>query len=142
MSFLGTRAGPLADLALIISIAGFIILCLGVVYAKRGILLRHFKMTRLAVLLLIIAFIWMGPRFIGSIHIITSRLTALPILITVFHAVIGISALLTGIFLAFDMVIKKTRYPMRTVFLLWILALFLGIATYIVRYVLTPLPPR
>jgi hypothetical protein len=43
MGFLGTMAGPLADLALIISIAGFIILCLGVVYAKRGILLRHFK---------------------------------------------------------------------------------------------------
>ncbi len=142
MGFLGTRAGPLADVALIISIAGFIILLLGVVYAKRGILLTHFKMTRLAVLLLIIAFIWMGPRFIGSFHIIISRLTALPILITVFHAIIGTSALLAGIFLAFDMVIKKTRYPMRTVFLLFILALLLGIATYIVRYILTPLPPR
>ena len=142
MGFLGTMAGPLADLALIISIAGFIILCLGVVYAKRGILLTHFKMTRLAVLLLIMAFIWMGPRFIGSFHIIISRLTALPILITVFHAIIGTSALLAGIFLAFDMVIKKTRYPMRTVFILLILALLLGIATYIVRYILTPLPPR
>jgi NAD/NADP transhydrogenase beta subunit len=142
MGFLGTRAGPIADLALIISIAGFIILCLGVVYAKRGILLTHFKMTRLAVLLLIIAFIWMGPRFIGSFRIIISRLTALPILITVFHAVIGTSAMLAGIFLAFDIVIRKTRYPMRTVFLLWILALLLGIATYIERYILTPLPPR
>jgi NAD/NADP transhydrogenase beta subunit len=142
MGFLGTRAGPLADLALIISIAGFIILCLGVVYAKRGILLRHFKLTRLAVLLLIIAFIWMGPRFIGSFHIIVYSLTALPILITVFHAVIGTSALLAGIFLEFDMVIKKTHYPMRTVFLLWVLALLLGIATYIVRYILMPLPPR
>ena len=142
MGFLGTRAGPLADLALIISIAGFIILCLGVVYAKRGILLRHFKMTRIAVLLLIIAFIWMGPRFIGSLHIIISRLTALPILITVFHVVIGTFALFAGIFLAFDMVIKKTRNPMRTVLLLWILALLLGMVTYIVRYILTPLPPR
>ncbi len=142
MGFLGTRAGPLADLALIISVAGFIILCLGVVYAKRGIFVRHFKMTRLAVLLLIIAFIWMGPRFIGSLHIIIFRLTALPILITVFHAVIGTSALVAGIFLAFDRVIKKTRYPMRTVFILWILALLLGIATYIVRYIFTPLPPR
>jgi hypothetical protein len=145
MGFLGTRAGSLADLALIISIAAFIILCLGVVYAKRGILLRHFKTTRLAVLLLIIAFIWMGPRFIGSVHIIIVRLkvlTALPILITVFHAVIGTSALLAGIFLGFDKVIKKTRYPMRTVFLLWILALFLGIVTYIVRYIMTPMPLR
>ncbi len=142
MGFLGTRAGPLADLALIISIAGFIILCLGVVYAKRGIFVRHFKMTRLAVLLLVIAFIWMGPRFIGSFHIIIFRLTSLTILITVLHAVIGASALLAGIFLAFDKAIKKARYPMRTVFLLWILALLLGIATYIVRYIFTPLPPR
>ncbi len=142
MGFLGTRAGPLADLALIISIAGFIIFCLGVVYAKRGILPRHFKMERLAVLLLIIAFIWMGPRFIGSFHIIIFRLTSLTILITVLHAVIGASALLAGIFLAFDRVIKKTRYPMRAVFILWILALLLGIATYIVRYIFTPLPPR
>jgi len=145
MGFLGTRAGPLADLALIISIAGFIILCLGVVYAKKGILLRHFKMTRLAVLLLVIAFIWMGPRFIGSMHIILARLavlTALPMLITVYHAVIGTSALLAGIFLGFDKVIKKTRYPMRAVFLLWILALLLGIVTYIMRYILTPFSLR
>ncbi len=80
MGFLGTRAGPLADLALIISIAGFIILCLGVVYAKRGVLVRHFTMTRLAVFLLVIAFIWMGPRFIGSLPIIIFRLTSLPVL--------------------------------------------------------------
>ncbi len=109
---------------------------------KEGFFVRHFKMTRLAVFLLIIAFIWMGPRFIGSIHIIIFRLTSLTILITVFHAVIGISALVAGIFLAFDRSIKKTRNPMRTVFILWTLALLLGIATYIVRYILTPLPPR
>jgi uncharacterized membrane protein HdeD (DUF308 family) len=83
----------------------------------------------------------MGARFIGSFRIIISRLTSLPILITVFHAVIGSSALLAGIFLAFDMVIKKTRHPMRTVFLIWIVALLLGIVTYIVRYIFTPLPP-
>jgi NAD/NADP transhydrogenase beta subunit len=140
MGFLGTRAGLIADLALIISIAGFMILCLGVVYAKRGILLKHFKFTRLAVLLLIIAFIWMGSRFIGGFHMIVSSLTALPNLITVFHAVIGTSALLAGIFFEFDMVLKKTHNPMRTVFLLWTLALLLGIATYSIRYVLTPLP--
>jgi hypothetical protein len=138
MGFLGTRAGPLADLALIISITGFIILCLGVMYAKRGILLRHFKMARLAVILLILAFIWMGPRFIGSYHIIISRLTTLPILITVFHAVFGIFALVAGIFLGLDRLIKKTPFPMRTVFLLWILALLLGIVTYFMRYILTP----
>ena len=142
MGFLGTRAGQLADLALIISIAGFIILCLGVVYAKRGILIRHFKMTRLAVLLLIIAFVWMGFRFIGSFNLIVSRLTALPILITVFHVIIGTLALIAGILFAFDMIIKKTSSHMIIVFLLWILAILLGIITYIVRYIMTPLTPR
>ncbi len=57
MSFLGTRAGPLADLALIISMSGFIILCLGVIYAKKGNFSNHFRLTRLAVLLAIIAFL-------------------------------------------------------------------------------------
>ena len=74
--------------------------------------------ARLTVLLLIIALLWMGPRFIGSFHIIISSLTSLPILITVFQAVIGTSALLAGIFLGFEIV------------------------TYIVRYILTPLTPR
>ncbi len=141
MSFLGTRAGPIADLALIISMAGFITLCLGVVYAKRGVFTRHFKMTRLAVLLTSIAFMWMGfilIRFFGVI----SHLTNLLSLIRAFHIVIGTFALLTGIFFALDRIIKKTRYPMRTVFILWTLALLLGIAVYILRYISTPLPPR
>lgn len=142
MGFFGTRAGPLADLTLIISLVGFIILCLSIMYAKRGILLTHFKMTRIAVLLLILAFMYMGPRFIGSLHLMIFHLTALPILITIFHAIIGISGLLAGIFLASDMVINKTRNPMRIVFLLWIVALLLGIATYIVRYIFTPVVSR
>jgi uncharacterized membrane protein YozB (DUF420 family) len=142
MGFLGTRAGPFSDLTLIISIVGFIILCLSVLYAKRGNLLNHFKMTRLAVLLLVMVFIWMGPRFIGSFHIIISRITVLPSLVLLFHVVIGTPALLSGIFLAFDRLINKTRYPMRIVFLLWILALFFGICTYIIRYILIPFPLR
>ncbi len=143
MSFLGTRAGPLADLALIISIVAFIILCLGVVYAKRGIFSRHFKMTRLAVLLTIIAFIlWMGFSLIRSFQTIISHLTNLPILVTVFHAIIGASVLVAGIFLAIDRIIKKSRFPMRTVFIFWVLTMLLGITTYFMRYILFRSPPR
>ncbi len=105
-------------------------------------LLIHFRMARLTVLLLIIVFIWMGSRFIGGFHLIVSHLTALPSLVTLSHVVIGTFALLSGIFLAFDKVINKTRYPMRTVLLLWILALLLGIVAYIVRYILMPFPSR
>ncbi len=141
MSFLGTRAGPLADLALIISIVAFIILCLGVVYAKRGIFSRHFKMTRLAVILAIIAFIlWMGFSLIRSFQTIISHLTNLPILVTVFHAIIGASVLVAGIFLAIDRIIKKSRFPMRTVFVFWVLTLLLGITTYFMRYILRSSP--
>ena len=48
MAFLGTRAGSLADLALIFSITGFVLLFIGVLYAKRRLLLGHFEMSRLA----------------------------------------------------------------------------------------------
>jgi uncharacterized membrane protein YozB (DUF420 family) len=142
MGFLGTRAGPFADLTLIISIAGFIILCLGVVYAKRQILPKHFKMAKFAILLLIIVFIWMIFRFIVGIHLIMSHSAALPSLVVLSHVIIGVPALLLGIFLAFDRIIGKTRFQMRIVFLLWILAMSLGIGVYIVRYVLMPFPPR
>lgn len=143
MGFLGTRAGPLADLALIIAIAGFVILCLGVIYAKRGILSRHFKLTRLTVLLTIIAFLlWMGFSLIRSFQFVISHLTDLPVLVTVSHAIIGTSALVAGIFLAFDRIIKKSRYPMRAVFIFWVLTLLLGLTTYFMRYILIRSPPR
>ncbi len=142
MGFLGTRAGPLADLCLIISITAFIILILGVAYAKRKALPMHFKLARLAVLLLIIVFAWMGSRFIGAFHLIVSHLTGIPSLVTLSHAIIGALALTSGIFLAFDMVIKKTRSHMKTVLLLWILTLLFGIGLYFLRYVLMPFPSR
>ncbi len=141
MGFLGTRAGPLADLALIISIAGFIVLCIGVVYAKRKIFPVHFKMTRFAVLLTIIAFLlWMGFSLIRSFQLIISHLTSLPILVTVFHSIIGASVLVAGTFLALDRIIRKSRNPMRTVFIFWVLALLLGITTYFMRYILIRSP--
>ncbi len=142
MSFLGTRAGPLADLALIISIAGFIIVCLGVVYAKKGIFLSHFRMTRLAVLLTSVAFMWMGFILIRFFRVIFSNITTLLSLVRAFHIVIGTLALLAGIFFAFDRIIKKTRYPMRTVFILWTVALLLGVAIYVMRYISIISPPH
>jgi len=143
MGFLGTRAGLFADLSLIISIVGFIILCSAVVYAKRGVLSRHFKMTRISVILTVTAFIlWMGFSFIRSFQLIISHLTNLPILVTVFHIIFGTSTLILGISFAFDKIIKKTHNPMRTVFLLWILTVLLGITTYIMRYILMRPPAR
>ena len=136
MSFLGTRAGPFADIALVIQITGFIILCLGVVYAKRKDFLKHFALERVTVLLAVIAFLWMGSSLLINYQALIYQLTTLPSLLTVFHVIFGIIALLAGIFLAFDRLIKKTGNSMRTMFLLWSAALFLGIAVYMIYYVL------
>lgn len=135
MSFLGTRAGPFADLALVIQIIGFIILCLGVMYVKRKDFLKHFTLERVTVFLAVIAFLWMGSSLLINYQALIYQLTTLPNLFTVFHAIFGVTALLSGIFLAFDRLIKKTRNSMRTMFLLWSAALFLGIAVYMIYYV-------
>jgi hypothetical protein len=115
---------------------------LGVGYAKKGIFPRHFKMTRLAVLLASIAFMWMGFILIRFFRLIFSNFTTLLSLVRLFHIVIGTLALLTGIFFAFDRIIKKTRYPMRAVFILWTLALLLGVAVYVMRYISIISPPH
>ncbi len=135
MGFLGTRAGPFADLTLIIQIAGFIILCLGVMYVKRRNFLRHFKMTRVAVFIGVIAFIWMVSSLIINFQAIIYHITNLRSLLTVVHVIIGVPALLTGISFALDRLIKKISYNMRSVFLLWTSALFLGIIVYISYYI-------
>lgn len=136
MSFLDTRAGPFADLALVIQITGFFILCVGVVYAKRKDFLKHFAMERVTVLLAVIAFLWMGSSLLIHFQALIFHLTTVSNLLTVFHVIIGILALLSGIFPAFDRLIKKTGNSMRTMFLLWSAALFLGIAVYMIYYVL------
>lgn len=136
MSFLGTRAGPFADLALVIQVAGFIILCLGVMYVKRKDFLKHFTLERVTVLLAVIAFLWMGSSLLINFQALIFHLATQSSLLTLFHVIIGSLALLASIFLAFDRLIKKTRNSMRTMFLLWSAALFLGIAVYMIYYVL------
>lgn len=127
MGFLGTEASLFADMALIIQAVGFIILISGGIHVKKGNLPIHFKLTRTAVLLGVIAFIWMGYSFIKLILLNLD-------LLTVSHAIFGILALSTGILFAFDRLIIKTKTSMRIVFLLWTIALFLGIMFYIKYY--------
>lgn len=135
MSFLGTSAGSAADLTLIIQIAGFIVLSLAVVYVKRNDFPRHFRMTRLAVFWGAVAFVWMGYSFVNNFQALMAHATTLPSLLTISHGIIGTLALLSGISFAIDRLIKKTRYQMRPVFLLWAAALILGVAVYAVYYI-------
>jgi uncharacterized membrane protein YozB (DUF420 family) len=136
MSFLGTRAGPFSDLTSVIQITGFVILSLGVIYAKRNDFSKHFTLERVSVLLAVIAFLWMGSSLLINFKALIFNLETQSSLLTVFHVIFGIIALLAGIFLAFDRLIKKTRNSMRAMFLLWTAALFLGIAVYMIYYVI------
>ncbi len=132
MGFLGTAASSFADIVLVVQITGFIILFSGIIYVKRGNFLKHFKMTRITVFLGILSLIWMGYSLMFYLPILSIG-TAWALLIL--HSAIGSLALSTGVFFAFDRLIKKTRTPMRIVFLLWILALLSGISVYINFYV-------
>ncbi|MCX9012343.1 MAG: hypothetical protein OIN66_14640 [Candidatus Methanoperedens sp.] len=135
MSFLGTSAGSAADLTLIIQIAGFIILSLGVMHVKRKDFPGHFRMARLTVFWGVVAFLWMGYSFMVNFQGITAHITTMRSMLAISHITIGTLALLAGISFATNRLIKKVRYQMRAVFLLWAAALFLGISLYAVYYV-------
>ena len=135
MGFLGTAAGSSADLTLIIQIAGFIVLSLGVMHVKKMDFTGHFRMARLAVFWGIIAFAWMGYSFMINFQGIVIHVTTIMSLLTIFHVIIGALALFAGISFAVNKLIKKIRYQMRTVFILWAAALLLGVSVYIVYYV-------
>ncbi len=136
MGFFGTAAGWPADTTLILQVAGFIILLSGIMYAKKKVFLRHFQMARITVALGIISLVWMLTSLVNSFQIISSHITALSSLLTLAHATIGVLAMTTGILLAFDRLITKTKTPMRTVFLIWAAALFLGTIVYIRYYIM------
>ncbi|NJD78106.1 MAG: hypothetical protein FIB08_13610 [Candidatus Methanoperedens sp.] len=136
MGFLGTAAGWQADTTLLLQVAGFIILLSGIMHAKKKIFLRHFQMARITVALGIISLIWMVTSLVRSFQIISSHVTALSSFLTLAHATIGVFAMTAGILLAFDRLVIKTKAPMRTVFIIWAAALFLGIIVYIRYYIM------
>ncbi|HLE06710.1 MAG TPA: hypothetical protein VI790_05115 [Candidatus Nanoarchaeia archaeon] len=135
MSFLGTRSLLFADLSLIIQIIGFVILCIAVVYAKKKVFKKHFLMTRITVLLAVVAVIWMVSSLVTNAPVISINLSELPNLLTVIHAILGVIALTAGILLAFDKFITKSRSHMIIMFLLWMTVLILGILVYFMYYV-------
>lgn len=129
MGFLGTAASSFADAVLIIQTIGFIILVSGVIYVKRKDFLKHFRMTRITVFLGVLSFIWMGYSLVSYLQ----TLGTIEVLL-VSHTITGSVALLAGVLFAFDRLVKKIKASMRTVFLLWALALVLGILFYINYY--------
>ncbi len=134
MSILGTQAGLMADLAIIVQTIAFIILVSGVVYIKKKNYQRHVQLADVAVFLGVLSFLWMGFSLISNFQILISNISASENLITIIHAITGLIVLITGISFATNRYIKKIRNNMRMVFLLWAFALFLGFILYIMYY--------
>ncbi|MFA4934559.1 MAG: hypothetical protein WC568_01860 [Candidatus Methanoperedens sp.] len=131
MGFPGTEAGLLADMTLVAQTAGFLAIFLGYIYARKKNFLKHDITAKIAVLLGGLSFVWMGFSLVSNFLPLIS-MTFMGLLI-VSHAITGLLALFMGIFLVFNE-IKKTKTPMRVVFLLWAAAMFLGVIVYIVLY--------
>ncbi len=134
MSFLGTQAVFLADLTLIVQIAAFVILSSSVIYVKKKNFQNHFKMADIAVFCGLLAFLWMGFSLVKNFKTLILNITASSSLFTIIHVVIGLIALLIGVFFTSNRYVKKIRSNMRMTFLLWALALFFGIVLYTMYY--------
>jgi uncharacterized membrane protein YozB (DUF420 family) len=134
MSILGTQAGLMADLAIIVQTSAFVILVSGVIYIKKKNYQRHVNLADIAVFLGILSFLWMGFSFISNFQLLISNISVSVNLIAIIHAITGLIVLITGIFFATNRYIKKTRNNMRMVFLLWAVAFFLGFELYIMYY--------
>ncbi len=135
MNFPGTLAGILADLTLIVQTAAFVILLFGVMHAKKKKFSKHFKTADIAVISGVLAFLWMGSSLLNNSGALIAHLTSPITMLAIFHAAIGLMALLGGIAFVSSRFIKKTLAPMRIIFLFWALALFLGITLYLMYYV-------
>jgi len=130
MGFLGTEANQFADITLIAQAAGYLLLILGVVFAKKSNLKQHIRLTQFAVMLGLISFLWMSYSLLLGYQSFLFSL-GLP---AVIHIVIGILALSSGILFVLNKFIKKTRTNMRTVFLLWTFAWTMGVILYYSLY--------
>ncbi len=100
----------------------------GFIYAKKKNFLKHDKLTKIAVFLGSLAFVWMGYSLIFSFLAFIS-MTFKGVLI-VSHVIAGLLALFMGISIVLDE-IKKTKNIMRVTFVSWTVAIFFGILLYI-----------
>ncbi|MCE8425886.1 MAG: hypothetical protein J5U17_08930 [Candidatus Methanoperedens sp.] len=128
MGFLGTKASSFSDLILIAQIAGFLILFLGFIYARKKNFLKHDKTAKIAVLIGGLSFVWMSYSLLFNFLALIS-MTFMGLLI-VFHVIIGLLALFMGISLVLDEM-NKTKASMKVTFVSWAITIFFGVILYI-----------
>lgn len=149
--FLGTAANWAADFTLMMMILFAVLLTVGVVFAVKEKYGTHRWVQTSAVILNIIFVLWMMvlPYRDFIAPGIPQQLNETFYWLTTLHALVGAIAFILGLFVvlrANGLMIKALQFNnyklvMRISYMLYMLAVLLGIAVYVVWFVNNPNPP-
>jgi len=136
---LGTRASPAADLNLLIQIVIFILLMVGVKFArektKEG-LKKHGRIMAVAVVLNAASiFFAMGPSFVVNFGAVLAEVSTISFPLTMLHHLLGLAAEVLGVVFIFKK-FGKVRFWMRVTMALWLVSLILGFFFYYLYYII------
>lgn len=141
---LGTRASWAADLNLLAQIVLLVVLIVGRVQAKkRQLVAHHTWMTAMVVANAVLIIAVMNPAFFRLLPSALSDPGSTQTIAIWAHASLGAAAELIGVYAVLSMRmdvpeswrIRNVKWFMRIAFLLWALALVVGIVLYWVQYV-------
>jgi len=136
---LGTRAPAISYLVLLLQILIFIILVIGVKFARektKGSLKAHGRIMTIAVVLNAFAILLvMGPSLFGSLNAALDEFASLGFPLTLVHHTLGLLAEILGVVFVFKK-FGKVRMWMRLITLLWLIAFVFGIFFYLTYYVI------
>jgi uncharacterized membrane protein YozB (DUF420 family) len=141
----GSRASLAADCVLLLEMVMGAALTLGVVFARRRRFRAHAWCQSMVVLLnVVVVSVYMLPSFRRAVEpVIPSRLGKSYYWLATAHGVSGIIAELLGVYILLaagtqllPKAIRFTQYKpwMRSAFIVWWLAILLGLLTYLRRY--------
>jgi uncharacterized membrane protein YozB (DUF420 family) len=142
--FLSSRSSIGADLSLVVIIAAFVMLTVGVVLAKTGRYEAHRWVQTVAVVLNAVpVVVWMIRSFWLYVRPgLPGNLNTTVHLVTTVHAVVGLIGVGLGLFVVFNAnrlmakgeSLSRYKTPMRIAYIVYILATALGIWVYIALY--------
>lgn len=145
MGFLGTRAEITADFTLLLQIVILFVLLLGYKLKMDKRFRRHGITMSLGVVLHVISILLvMIPSLISFSDLLITEISTIPVLVTWIHALIGLLAVIVGLFLIVEwrfryppkMTCAKRRPFMKPLFTMWTIASLLGIVVYVYAYLI------
>jgi uncharacterized membrane protein YozB (DUF420 family) len=137
---LGTRAGLVADVNLILQITLLVALCVGALQARRGRTDAHRRLMTAVVIANAAAIVFvMNPSFFRSVPLALQDTGSRRSLIMWAHMVVGLLAELLGVYVVIRGNTAPSSWPnmkrtMMITWLLWIAATLGGIVLYVVWY--------